>query len=149
MEKEEEDEQEDEKDDFSTSFQLEPSECHAFEKANIRAFIVPKINFKATSYPDLIDWETAIFSEPPMTMSLSKEEILEFVETPMTVPNYPCHTQAVERTIKLVTDAAGSVIGPEARDGFMRQKIKSRKEIGRIDSKKEFFQKFEKPQTIS
>ena len=62
-----------------------------------------------------------------MTMSLSKEEILEFFENPMIVPNYLCHTQAVEQTIKLVTEAT------EARDGFMRQK-KSRKEIGRINS---------------
>ena len=56
-----------------------------------------------------------------MTMSLSKEEILEFLENLIIVPNYLCHTQAVEQTIKLVTEAAGSVIGPEARDRFMRQ----------------------------
>ena len=74
-----------------------------------------------------------------MTMSLSKEEILEFFENPMIVPNYLCHTQAVGQTIKLVTEAT------EAQDGFMRQKIESRKEIGRINSKKEFFQKLEKP----
>ena len=67
-----------------------------------------------------------------MTMSLSKEEILEFFENPIIVPNYLCHTQAVEKTIKLVTEAT------EARDGFIRQKIKSRKEIGRINSKNFF-----------
>ena len=61
----------------------------------------------------------------------------------MIVPDYPCHTQAVERTIKLVTEAASLVIGQEARDGFMRQKIKSRKEIGRFDTKQEFFPKLE------
>ena len=82
---------------------------------------------------------TPVFSEPPMTMSFTKEEILGFVDKPMIVPDYPCHTQAVERTIKLVTEAASSVIGQEARDGFMRQKIKSRKEIGRFDTKQEFF----------
>ena len=56
-----------------------------------------------------------------MTMSLCKEEILEFFENPIIVPNYLCHTQAVEKTIKLVTKAAGSLIGPEAWDGFMHQ----------------------------
>ena len=68
-----------------------------------------------------------------MTMSLSKEEILEFFENPIIVPNYLCHTQAVEQTIELVIEAAGSVIGPEAWAGFMRQKIKSRKDIGGIN----------------
>ena len=100
---------------------------------------MPKINFKATDYPDLIDWENAVFSEPPMTMSLTNEEILGFVNEPLIVPDYPGHTQAVERTIKLVTEAAGTVIWSEAREGFMWQKIKSRREIGRCDSKKEFF----------
>ena len=54
-------------------------------------------------------------------MFLSKKEILEFVENPMIEPDYPCHTQAVEKTIKLMTKAAGSFIGPEERDGFMHQ----------------------------
>ena len=58
-----------------------------------------------------------------MTMFLSKEEILEFVENPMIEPDYPCDTQAVEKTIKLVTKAAGSFIGPEAREGFMHQYV--------------------------
>ena len=106
---------------------------------------MPKTNFKVSTYPDLIDWNTTIFSEPPMTLSLSNHQIMDFAKTPLIIPDFLCHTQAVERTIKLVTEAAGSVIGPEARDGFMRLKIKSRKEVGWCDSKKEFFQKLEKP----
>ena len=50
----------------------------------------------------------------------------------------------MERAIKLATEAAGSVMGAEARDGFIRQKIKSRKEVSRFDSKKDFFPKLEK-----
>ena len=53
-------------------------------------------------------------------------------------------SQAVERAIKLVTEAAGTVIGPEARDGYIRQKIKSRREISKFYSKKHFFPKLEK-----
>ena len=51
----------------------------------------------------------------------------------------------MERAIKLMTEAAGSVIGAEARDGYIRQKIKSRKEIARFETKKDFFPKLEKP----
>ena len=79
-----------------------------------------------------------------MTMSLSREEGLAFVDEPMIIPSYNCHTQAVERAIKLVTEAAGLVIGQEARDGFIHQKIKSRKEVGCCHTKNEFFPKLEK-----
>ena len=146
---EEEDDDDGEWEDYdnniSASFKLQPSECHAIENSIIKEFIVPKTNFKVSTYPDLIDWNTTIFSEPPMTLSLSNHQFVDFAKTPLIIPDFLCHTQAVERTIKLVTEAAGSVIGPEARDGFMRLKIKSRKEVGRCDSKKEFFQKLEKP----
>ena len=40
----------------------------------------------------------------------------------------PCHTQAVERNIKLVTEASEAVI-PKNLDGFFRNKIKSRSVI--------------------
>ena len=67
-----------------------------------------------------------------------------FVDQPMIIPRYPCHTQAVERATKLVTKAAGSVIGQDARDGYIRQKVKSRKEVRCCHTKKEFFPKLEK-----
>ena len=143
-EEEEDDKWEDEEDDLSASFHLEPSKREAIHKASVRLFRVPDVNFEAKSYPDLIFWSKAIFSEPPVTMSLSNEEIMGFVDQPMIIPRYPCHTQAVERAIKLVTEAAGSVIGQDARDGYIRQKVKSRKEVGRCHTKKEFFPKLEK-----
>jgi len=36
---------------------------------------------------------------------------------------FPCHTQAVERAVKLVTDASTAVCGESARDGFIRARI--------------------------
>ena len=74
-----------------------------------------------------------------MTMSFTKEEILGFVDKPMIVPDYPCHTQAVERAIRLVTEASSSVIGQAARDGVIRQKIKTRKNLKTHATKKDFF----------
>ena len=43
----------------------------------------------------------------------------------------------------LVTEAASSVFGTEERDGFVCQRIKSRKEVGRLDTKAKFFPKLE------
>ena len=84
------------------------------------------------------------FTEPPMTLDLSDEELRGLVEKPLFVPPYPCHTQAVERAIKLVSEAAGSVVGADSRDGYIRQKIRSRKEVCLKGSKKNFFPKLEK-----
>ena len=118
----EEDEWEDEDDIDSEELILCTAEKAAIQYLTVREFQFPKINFKATSYPNLINWKKATFTEPPMTLDLSDEELRGLVEKPLFVPPYPCHTQAVERAIKLVSEAAGSVVGADSRDGYICQK---------------------------
>ena len=141
-EEEDEDEWEDEDDLDTEELILDVAEQAAIENSTVRQFDVPKINFKATTYPNLINWKKTAFTEPPMTLALSDDELRGLVEKPLLVPFYPCHTQAVERAIKLVTEAAGSVVGAESRDGYIRQKIKSRRVPK--GSKQNFFPKLEK-----
>jgi len=50
----------------------------------------------------------------------------------------PCHTQAVERTVKLVTQASSKVYGHERRDGFIRATLASRATMPTFDTKSEF-----------
>ena len=38
-------------------------------------------------------------------------------------PRFSCHKQAVERTVKLVTESALKVCGSIAREGYIRAKI--------------------------
>ena len=45
----------------------------------------------------------------------------------ITTPNFPTHTQAVEKIIKIVTDASEIVAGEEARKGYIRARIEGRK----------------------
>jgi len=61
---------------------------------------------------------------PPIIMNLSNEDLLKLYNTPF-VLKQPFHNQRVERHIKLVTEAAGSVAGFEKRDGMIRQRILS------------------------
>ena len=56
------------------------------------------------------------------------------------VPKYPCHTQVVERCVKIVTEASKSVCGFEARDARIRSKIKSREMMPCFKSKMYFKQ---------
>ena len=119
-------------------------ELSAVRDSKICKFKVPKIKFKAKTYLDLFNWRTATITEKPFIASLSDDQIKNLVNTPLTPPAFTCHTQVVERGIWLVTEAASSVFGAEARDGFIRQRIKSRKEVGSLKTKAKFFPKLEK-----
>jgi hypothetical protein len=50
----------------------------------------------------------------------------------------PCHTQAVERCVKLVTEASAAVCGTAARDGFIRVRNEARKKMPKFDTKNDF-----------
>ena len=70
----------------------------------------------------------------------SDEEIDLFIleKRKWNIENFPCHTQAVERCIKLVTEASQSVCGENRRDGFIRSRKESRKRIPYFNTKKDF-----------
>ena len=59
------DENEVEEDDDDDDVQMDPSEKAAVISSHVRQYVIPKINFEATGYPDMIDWETSKLSEPP------------------------------------------------------------------------------------
>ena len=101
-------------DDDEFPLRLQPEESAVITAATVSKYRLPKVNFQAETYVDLIDWEAECLSEPPLTWNKTDEEILSFKETPFAVPKYPCHTQAVERAVRLV-------VGEEARNGFIQQ----------------------------
>ena len=51
--------------------------------------------------------------------------------------NFPCHTQAVERNVKLVTEASLSVCDEE-RDGVVRATLEARRVMGKFNTKKDY-----------
>lgn len=110
-------------------------------KATVRQFTLPKLKFDAEVYHAMIDWQQSEPLEPPLTKHFSREDILEKISTgeaPESIQNFPCHTQAVERHIKLVTEASAAVCGSEGRDGFIRTRLYSRNKMPKIESKGDF-----------
>lgn len=107
-----------------------------------RIFRVPIVNFQATQYTEMVDWPKDELFEPPILSGTADEAIQSCVEDcskVMTlVGDFPCHTQAVERTVKLVTQAAMSVCGAEARDGYIKSTLRSRKIMPKFNTKKDF-----------
>jgi len=86
-------------------------------KSPIRQFRVPEIRYDASDYVDLIDWND--MSEPPITMKLSDEEIMQLKDIAL-ILQYSNQTQCVERCVKLVTGASSAVYGFDSLNGFIR-----------------------------
>src|SRR5277367_31615 len=115
------------------------------KKEVISKFDLPKLNFTADDYVDLIDWSACDVTEPPITMSLTTEnfeEILAGDETSLqpidSFFSLPCHSQAVERIVKEVTAASDTVFGHATRDGFIRARLLNRQIMPKFDSKSQF-----------
>ena len=107
--------------------------------SQLREFVPPKkLNFDATHIKELIDWDLESITEPPLTYKLSTQDLIEVEAVKLEIKPYKVHTQSVERAVKLVTQASISVYGPEARDGFVKATVLSRRIMPKLCSKKDF-----------
>ena len=111
---------------------------------HVRKFCIPTLNFDAVNYEDMIDWSGADtpVTEPPVMMRMTDTELKDLIKADVTptvlFPRFPCHTQAVERCVKLVTEASAAVCCQKSRDGLIRVKIASRKLMPKFESKCDF-----------
>ena len=96
------------------------------------------LKFNANHTTEIIDWDLETISEPPLTYKLSTQALIEIEVEKLTIKPYKVHTQSVERAVKLVTQASISVYGPEARDGFVKATVLSRRIMPKLTSKKDF-----------
>lgn len=106
----------------------------------VRQFEIPELIFTSNDYSTMIDWQSSNVTEPPLTTSLSDEVIEDMIRNKVryTCQKFPCHTQAVERSIKLITEASFSVVGSENRDGFIRTKLSSREKMPVFNTKSQY-----------
>lgn len=99
-------------------------------ESKVRQFKVPKLNFKVTKYHKMIKWnsESIQATSLPIYEHLSDADLKQLITAKeKRMDHFPCHTQAVSRAVKLVTEAASMVCGNETRDGFIRAKLHTRK----------------------
>ncbi|GBL91680.1 hypothetical protein AVEN_108312-1 [Araneus ventricosus] len=104
----------------------------------LRLFKLPKLNFEAIDYIDLMHWSNCVVTEPPLTMHIKDEDLKEMCKEEqfpvLTFEEYLCHTQSVERCFKLISEAAMKVCGETARDGYISAKLQARKELPTFDN---------------
>lgn len=104
-------------------------------------FKVPTIKFDAEDYIDLIDWQSCTVTERPLTMKFTDNDLQNILKenSTLTFEKFPCHTQAVERCVKLVTEASQKVCGELSRDGYIRAKLEARANLPTLDNKCQYF----------
>ncbi|GBN09635.1 hypothetical protein AVEN_177827-1 [Araneus ventricosus] len=110
---------------------------------SLRLFKLPKLNFGAANYIDLIDWPNCVVTEPPLTMHIKDKDLKEMCKEDqfpvLTFEEFPCHTQSVERCVKLISEAVKNVCGETAKDGYIRDKLQARKELPTFDNKGQYY----------
>jgi len=89
----------------------------------VREFLPPAVDESVETLTDLLPPDCAF--EPPLTMQLSVEQLEKIAEEPIHM-EMPCHSQAVERCVRMVTEASSQVYGMDATDGYIKARIKSR-----------------------
>ncbi|GBM16351.1 hypothetical protein AVEN_28313-1 [Araneus ventricosus] len=107
----------------------------------VRRFIIPVVNFRATDYVGLIDWQACNATLPTVLRHMSSHELLKMLQDDVPMDDrylikFPSHTQAVERIVKLVPKAPRKRVGLQNRDGFIRAAPESRKQMSHLESKK-------------
>ena len=105
---------------------------------SIREVHVPALKWQAKSYHTMIDWKDSLESEPPYIAQLSDHDVVNILDRPLQVPRWVNNTQAVERGIKAVTEACTAVTGHLERDGYIKQRMHSRKLMPKFNTKRDF-----------
>lgn len=111
----------------------------------VRQFNIPDFNFNADDYFELINWRSITVTEPPLTVKILNSDLQEMISdvpAEIDILKFPCHSQAVERCVKLVTEASAAVCGYEARDGFIRSRNASRISLPKFETKSQYNQVF-------
>ena len=74
------------------------------KRKTVRKVIIPQLNLLASKLTEMVDLEKAA-SSPPTLLKYSDKELKQFLEKPYT-EELPCTTTALERGVKLTTEAA-------------------------------------------
>ena len=106
--------------------------------SGLRIFRVPKLNWGARNYVNMIDWDLSTFSEPTVTKKLSDDDLRKAFAAPLDLPKHPNNSQSVERAIRQVSEACHQVYGQESRHELVLSKQAAREERPAYETKKDY-----------
>ena len=103
----------------------EKKEKKSRARKKVRPFKVPEdLNFNAESISELTDL-SLLKTEPPLTIQMTDDQLNDIVIHPLKL-GLPSSTVAVERGVKMTTEAAKHTSDPILQDGLSFQKISAR-----------------------
>ena len=89
----------------------------------------------------VIDLVTVLQREPKLirelTMGMSMNDIMEAYKSPLILPDYPNHTQGVERAVRVVEVVAPKRAGYTGRHRQILKLLKSREMVSSFNTKKD------------
>lgn len=79
---------------------------------------------------------------PPLLKNISNQNLSDLIESgsmpDWDIKNFPCHTQAVELCIKLITEAAQAVVDFDNLNGYICSTFRARKIMTKFNNKEQF-----------
>ena len=110
-----------------------------FSARDFRKFIKPSnINFQANDYYELIgkdNWLESILTDEYLSEYL--ESVLDSSE-PFSFPKFPCHTQSVERHLRLVSETFSMIADQKLRDSRINITLAKRELMPKFIIRKDF-----------
>lgn len=103
----------------------------------LRRFEVPEINFEAKFWTDVAVLDVTKMTEPPFTLNMNEDELLRFVQNPLKMSKFKCHTQMAERAVKEVTRVSSKVIDHDERTAMVKATLLNRAKHPKLDSAKD------------
>lgn len=105
----------------------------------VRKFEVPLLNFNANSCYGMTNLNDLEITVPPLLINFNTEVLTNLYKSEIgeKICEIPCHSQAVERSVKLVMEAASSVTDKN-RHGLILNKLLSRQKMPKLDNKNNF-----------
>jgi len=99
--------------------------------------------FNALSYVDFIVWQKNNGEPPILNLYVFISIYIQLLverrgEDNISLLRLSCHTQAVKRAVKTLTEASRTLCSKSEKKGFIKAQIESRKIISTFDSKKDF-----------
>jgi len=92
-------------------------------------------------------------TEPSVIYTLSTADLEESVASEcvptLHFPQFPCHTQSVERSVQLVDEASAALVGQTSENGSILARLDSRELIPSLYTKAEFQSEFNQQNKIN
>lgn len=115
----------------------------------VRKLKLPQLIPDARYYYEMIQINDEESLEPPFTKRLDEEELRECIKDADVIRKWigkiPCHSQAVERAVKLTSSTSTVVMGENKRNAIIHTKIAAQKALPRSESKQDYTLFLEKP----